>query len=122
MSRRAIARTVTATVIGLGALLPAVGAAAAPAAAAPSPALAASLLAVNDSCPASLSGLPSRFSIGGAPDHFQLTFRNSGDQAIGTMQVTFAFSGSGLSSSQVTMKRMTSSGSWQSLNVSGGNN
>ena len=122
MSRRAIARTVSATVIGFGALVPAVGVIAAPASAAPSPALAAPLLAANDCCSASLSGLPARFPVGGAPDQFLLTFSNSGDQSIGSMQVTFTFSGANLSSNTIAMKRMTAGGSWQSLNVSGRGN
>lgn len=122
MSRRAIARTVSATVIGLGALVPAVGVIAAPASAAPSPALAAPLLAANDCCSASLSGLPARFPVGGAPDQFLLTFSNSASQSIGSMQVTFTFSGANLSPNTITMKRMTTGGSWQSLNVSGRGN
>ena len=119
MSRRAIARTVSATVIGLGAFVPALGVIAAPASAAPSPALAAPLLAAISCCSASLSGLPARFPVGGAPDQFLLTFSNSGEQPIGSMQITFTFSGANLSSSTIAMKRMTSGGSWQSLNVSG---
>jgi hypothetical protein len=125
MSGRAIARAVSATVIGLGAMIPAVVAAAPAATAAPSlvaPRLAASelaapLLAAGDCCQASVGGLPGKFVTGAGPSQFTVSFTNSSEDEINSLSVTFVFRGDALSPDQITMKRRTLNGSWQGIDV-----
>ena len=125
MSRRAIARAVSATVIGLGALIPAVVLAAPAATASPSlmvprlatSEIAASLLAAGDCCHASVGGLPGKFVAGADPSQFTVSFTNSSQQPISSLSVVFVFHGNALNSGQITMKRRTQNGSWQGINV-----
>ncbi len=125
MSRRAIARAVSATAIGLGAVIPAIALAAPAAIAAPSSAapqlatsgLAAPLLSAVDCCQASVGGLPGKFVAGAGPSQFTVSFTNSSQQPISSLTVVFVFRGSALSSGQITMKRRAQNGSWQGINV-----
>lgn len=135
MSRRAIARAVSATVVGLGAVIPAIILAAPAAMAAPSlaaprlaarqlvappiaaPLLAAPLLAADDCCQASIGGLPGKFVIGADPSQFSVSFTNSSQQQILSLTTVFVFSGNGLDPNQITMKRRAQNGSWQGMNV-----
>ena len=130
MSRRAIARAVSATVVGLGAVVPAIVLAAPAATAAPSlaapqlavrqlaaPAVAAPLLAAGDCCQASIGGLPGKFVIGADPSQFTVSFTNSSQQQIDSLTTVFVFSGNALDPNQITMKRRAQNGSWQGINV-----
>jgi hypothetical protein len=135
MSRRAIARAVSATVIGLGVAIPAIALAAPAASAAPSfaalhlaapqlaaPQLAASqlavpLLAAVDCCQASIGGLPGKFVAGAGPSQFTVSFTNSSQQQVSSLSLVFVFRGNALNSGQITMKRRTQNGSWQGINV-----
>jgi hypothetical protein len=130
MSRRAIARAVSATVIGLGAGIAAIALAAPAASAAPSfaapqlaaPQLAAAqlavpLLAAVDCCQASIGGLPGKFDAGAGPSQFTVSFTNSSQQQISSLSVVFVFQGNALSSGQITMERRTQNGSWQGIGV-----
>jgi hypothetical protein len=134
MSRRAIARAVSATAIGLGAVIPALVLGAPAAIAAPSLAtsslaapqlatrqLAAPLLAADDCCRASIGGLPSRFVIGADPRQFSMSFTNNSQQPIGSLRIVFTMAGNGMgdvNGNEITMKRQTANGSWQGLNIS----
>lgn len=145
MSRRAIARAVSATVVGLGAVIPAIVLAAPAATAAPSlvaqrlaapslaaplltarqmaappiaaPPIAAPLLAAGDCCHASIGGLPGKFVIGADPSQFTVSFTNSSQQQIVSLTTVFVFSGKALDANRITMKRRTQNGSWQGMNV-----
>jgi hypothetical protein len=125
MPRRAIARAVSAAMIGLGAVIPALVLSAPAATAAPAlaasrlaaPLRAAPLLAANDCCQASIGGLPGKFVIGAGPSQFAVSFTNSGQQPISSLAVTFTFNGNGLDANRITMKRQAQNGSWQSMNV-----
>ncbi len=131
MLRRAIARAVSATVVGLGAAIPAIALAAPAASAAPSlaaPQLAASqlatvqfampLFAAGDCCQASIGGLPGKFVAGAGADQFNVTFTNTSQQQISSLSVVFVFRGSALNAGQITMKRRAQNGSWQGVGVS----
>src|SRR5262245_36915663 len=101
MSHRTIARTVCAAAVGLGAVIPAVGAFAAPAAAAGAPATAAAFAPMaavappvaalaGDCCQASIQGLPGRFAIGGQPNQFSVVFQNTSQQSFGSFVVVLS--------------------------------
>lgn len=130
MSRRAIARAVSATVVGLGAVIPAIVLAAPAATAAPSlaspglaarplaaPPVAAPLLAAGDCCRASIGGLPGKFVVGADPSQFTVSFTNTSQQQINSLTVVFVLHGNALNPNQITMKRRTQNGSWQGMNV-----
>ena len=134
MSRRAIAHVVSATVIGLGAVIPAIAvaapaASASPSLAAPRPAapqlatvqLAMPLLAAGDCCQASISGLPGKFTAGAGASQFDVSFTNTSQQQISSLSVVFVFRGSALSAGQITMNRRAQNGSWQGVSVGQGN-
>lgn len=131
MPRRAIARAVSAAVIGLGAVIPALVLSAPAATAAPAaPALGASrlstplraapLLAADDCCRVSIGGLPGRFVTGADPRQFSLSFTNNSQDAIASLRIVFTMTGNGMgdiNGNEITMKRQTMNGSWQGLNI-----
>jgi hypothetical protein len=130
MPRRAIARAVSAAVIGLGAVIPALVLSAPAATASAAPALGASrmatplraapLLAADDCCRASIGGLPSRFVTGADPRQFSMSFTNTSQQPIGSLRIVFTLAGNGMgdvNGNEITMKRQTANGSWQGLNI-----
>src|SRR5882672_2086041 len=118
MPRRAIARAVSAAVIGLGAVIAALvlnapAATAAPAAPAlggsrsATPLRAAPLLAADDCCRVSIGGLPGRFVIGADPRQFTLSFTNTSQEPIGSLRIVFTMAGNGMgdvNGNEITMK------------------
>jgi len=96
-------------------MMPAAAAFAVPAAGAGTPVAA---LAAADCCQASIQGLPSRFTIGGQPSQFGVAFHNSSQDSIGSFMVLLSFSGNNLSGSQMTLKRLSQDGSWDTMRVS----
>ncbi len=101
MPRRAILRTILATMIGLAIWVPASAATAA-----------------DPCCQATVSGFPSQFTAGADPQFFNTTMSYSGSNGIKVKSVTatFMFAGEDLSSGQVQMARMRD-GRWRSISV-----
>lgn len=100
MPRRAIIRTMLATVLGLSVLLPA-----APAA------------ADNTCCQVGISALPARFAAGAPPQFFVMTMANNSQQSItGQVQAIFAFHANNLNGGQIHIQRKTIAG-WRNLDI-----
>ena len=101
MPRRAILRTILATMIGLAIWVPASAATAA-----------------DPCCQVTVSGMPSQFRAGADPQFFNTTMSYNGSNGIRVRSVTatFTFAGQDLSSGQVQLARMRD-GRWRSISV-----
>lgn len=100
MPRRAIIRTMLATLLGLGVLIPA-----------------APATAADPRCRVELRGLPSSFPPGGQPRTFTMRMVNNSGQAItGQVQATFTIRADGLDSNQAHLDRKRDNG-WRGIGV-----
>lgn len=102
MPRRAIIRTILATMIGLVLWAPASAASAA-----------------NPCCHASVSGVPSQLTAGAQPQFFStmMSYTAPAQQQFRSLTAVFTFSGQSLSSGQIQLARIRGGG-WHSISVS----
>ena len=101
MPRRAMIRTILATMIGLAIWLPATAASAA-----------------DPCCQVSVSGLPSQFTAGAAAQSFgtSLSYSVNNGQRVQSISAVFTFSGNNITGSQIQLARLRD-GRWHSIGV-----